>query len=94
MPLQQALCTIPISSGECEHGFSQMNLIATPSWSSLLTKTFSSLLFLRIVGPPLRLFDLMKYVDSWLLRGRRSANDQNSKERNRDVAVYDNMAAI
>ena len=83
MPLQHALSTIPISSSKCEWGFSQMNLIATPSRASLLTKTISSLLFVRLVGPPLKLFDPTKYVDSWIPRGRQSAIDRNSKERDR-----------
>ena len=74
--LQHALSTIPISSSECEWGFSQMNLIATPCRASLLTKIISSLLFVRLVGPPLKLFDPTKYVDSWILRGRRSAIDR------------------
>lgn len=87
MPLLRALCTIPISSSECERGFSQMNLIATPSRASLLTKTVSSLLFVRLVGPPLKQFDPTKYVDSWILRGRRSAVDKNSKERIRDARL-------
>ena len=79
--LQHALSTIPISSSECERGFSQMNLIATPSRASLLTKIISSLLFVRLVGPPLKLFDPTKYVDSWILRGRRSAIDRHCDRR-------------
>jgi len=55
--LQHALNTIPISPSECERGFSQMNLIITPTRASLLTKTVSALLFIRLVGPPLRRFD-------------------------------------
>ena len=38
----------------------------------MLTKTVSALLFIRLVGPPLSRFDLTRYVDSWLLKGRRS----------------------
>jgi hypothetical protein len=56
VPLHHVLCTIPTSSSECERGFSQMNLIATISRASLLTKAISSLLFVRLVGPPLNLF--------------------------------------
>lgn len=33
----------------------------------------ASLLFIRLVGPPLTRFDPARYVDSWLLRGRHSA---------------------
>ena len=96
-PLQHALKTIPISSSECERGFSQMNLIITPTRASLLTKTVSTLLFIRLVGPPLTRFDPTGYVQSWLLKGRRSAVCTNSKTRNRDVEFDesdDNMKEI
>ena len=81
LPLIQTLNTIPISSSKCERGFSQMNLIAIPTRASLKTKTISALLFIKIVGPPLILFVPLKYVELWLLRGRHSAIDTNSKER-------------
>jgi hypothetical protein len=54
---------IPISSGECERGFSQMNLIVTPFRSSLLTKTTSAAMFIKIVGPPLSQFDPTKLLN-------------------------------
>ena len=63
LPLIQTLNTISISSSECERRFSQMNLIATPTRALLKTKTISALLFIKIVGPPLILFDPSKYVD-------------------------------
>ena len=81
LPLIQTLNTIPISSSKCERGFSQMNLIATPTRASLKTKTILALLFIKIIGPPLILFDPSKYVELWLLKGRHSAIDTNSKER-------------
>ncbi|XP_050500421.1 uncharacterized protein LOC126884207 [Diabrotica virgifera virgifera] len=79
--LTTALKTIPISSSECERGFSQMNLIITDDRVSLLTKTVSSLMFVKLNGPPLTRFEPSKYVNSWLLRGRHSALDTNSTER-------------
>ena len=60
LPLIQTLNTIPISSSECERRFPQMNLIATSTRASLKTKTISALLFIKIVGPPLILFDPSK----------------------------------
>lgn len=92
-PLINAIESIPISSSECERGFSQMNLIVTPNRASLLTTTISGLLFIRVNGPPLRCFDPSKYVDSWLLRGRHAATDVRSKERSREEA-HDKNAEI
>jgi hypothetical protein len=73
--LKNALNTVPISSSECERGFSQMNLILTSTRASLSTTTVSVLLFVRVVGSPLRHFSPIKYVESWILRGRHSAVD-------------------
>jgi len=94
LPLIRAIHTISISSSECERGFSQMNLIITPTRASLMTKTVSSLLFIRLVGPPLTFFDPSKYVDSWLLRGRHSAVDSQSRKRNRDDLSDENMRKL
>jgi len=94
LPLQIALNTIPISSSEAERGFSQMNLIITPTRASLMTTTVSSLLFIRLVGPPLPRFDPTRYVDSWLLRGRHSAIDTNSKERRREYVSDENLIKL
>jgi hypothetical protein len=92
--LVYALNSIPISSSECERGFSQMNLIITPTRASLNTKTVSALLFIKLVGPPLTLFDPSKYVDRWLLKGRHSALDSNTKKRNRDDVSDENWKKL
>jgi hypothetical protein len=60
LQLKLALETIYISSSECERGFSPINLIVTPARSSLSIKTITSLLFIKIVGPPLTQFDPTK----------------------------------
>ncbi|CAH2098344.1 unnamed protein product [Euphydryas editha] len=56
--------TIAVSTSECERGFSQMNLIMIPQRASLLVKTVSPLLVIKFNGPPLNIFDPLKYVDS------------------------------
>ena len=60
LPLQRTLNTIPVSSSECERGFSQMNLIITPTRASLLTRTVSALLYIRLV----HLFDVLILRDT------------------------------
>ncbi|KAF5281765.1 hypothetical protein FQR65_LT14560 [Abscondita terminalis] len=79
--IERTVKTVAISSAEAERGFSQMNLIVTPDRSSLSVVTTSALLFIRIVGPPLAKFDPAPYVKSWLLKGRHSAVDTQSKVR-------------
>lgn len=85
LPLINTISNIPISTSECERGFSQMNLIITPTRASLHLKTVRNLMFIKLVGPPLRLFKPMNYVNSWFLRGRHLATDTNSKERKQEV---------
>ncbi|XP_078509084.1 E3 SUMO-protein ligase KIAA1586-like [Lissotriton helveticus] len=79
--LLMALHTIAISTAECERGFSQMNLICTSTRASLLTETISSLMFLNLVGPPFKRFNPIPYVQSWLAKGWRAADDTRSKAR-------------
>jgi hypothetical protein len=92
--LKNAFNAVPISSSECERGFSKMNLILISTRASILTTTVSELLFVRVVGPPLRHFSTAKYVESWMLRGRHSAVDTNRKERARDAEYDENMVKV
>jgi hypothetical protein len=69
--------TLPVSTAECERGFSQMNLIMTPSRNALATPTLAALLFIKLVGPPLGQFKPAEYVKSWLILGHHAADDTN-----------------
>jgi len=71
--LIQTLAVLPISSAECERGFSQMNLYHTSERNKLIGNTVNDLLMVGINGPPLRVFNAKKYVLSWLQAGRHSA---------------------
>ena len=90
-PVKQSIDSVAISSSECERGFFQLNLIITPLRSSLNIRTVSGLMFLKINGPPLRLFDPEKYVNSWLVSGHHSALAVKSKERSREGKFEENM---
>ena len=81
-PLRRLLLyinTIPVSTAECERGFSRMNIVCNTPRSRLTVKHMASLMFVSIVGPPLRLFDPLIFVKSWLLLKRRDANGTNCK---------------
>jgi hypothetical protein len=71
-----------------------MNLIVTPFRSSLLTKTTSAVMFIKIVWPLLSQFHPKKTVESWLLLGHHSAIDTNSKERYQDIEPPEGMTQI
>ena len=53
IPLLLALKTFPLCTAACERGFSQMNLIVSPTRNSMLVNTVSCLLFGKLVDPPL-----------------------------------------
>lgn len=92
--LLAAVNTIPISSAECEWGFSQMNLICTANRASLLPSTISSHLFLCLVGPPLTRFNPIPYMRSWIAKGHRTAVDVRSKDRSREMENRGSMDAV
>jgi hypothetical protein len=65
-PLLLCARTLPCSTAECERAFSSMNVIISPSRNSLLVANVSSLLFIKINGPPVDKFLPSKYIKKWL----------------------------
>lgn len=80
-PLFKTVSSIPMSTSECEQNFSLVNEIITPLRFSLNISTVSALLFINCVGPPLTEFGPEKYVRSWLVKCRHSADDTASRKR-------------
>ena len=70
------LSALPISSADCERGFSQMNLYHTAERNRMLTLTVSELMMIGINGPPQSAWNATKYVVSWLKSGRHGALDK------------------
>lgn len=66
--------TIPISTAECERGFSKMNLVCSFMRSRLTVVHMSALMFISLCGPPFHAWQPLKYVKSWLNKNRRPAN--------------------
>lgn len=73
------LMCLPISTAECERGFSEMNLARCKLRNALTISRVSQLLFLKINGPQLHNFNTAKYVRSWINKGHRSATSQNRR---------------
>src|SRR5688572_21692397 len=63
-PLITLLEVLPVSSAECERGFSQMNLCHTSGRNRLLVSSVNDLLMIGINGPPLTAWNIEKYVIS------------------------------
>ena len=66
----------PISSADCERGFSVMNRQHTGDRNRLHPDTVSSLLTVAINGPPVELWDSKRYVLKWLRSGRHGSDDK------------------
>ncbi|GBN82821.1 hypothetical protein AVEN_204197-1 [Araneus ventricosus] len=92
IPLMNCSSLIPCSSSECERGFSQMNIMVTPT--RLSTSNISSLMFINLNGPNIRKWKPELYVRTWL-RKHRSADDTRTKRvkpaENIDDVVNENV---
>jgi hypothetical protein len=71
--LQNCIETIPVSTASCERGFSKMNIVSTALRTRLTVQHMSSLMFISINGPPLSMWQPLKYVKSWLALNHRNA---------------------
>lgn len=76
--LQSILNSLPVSSADCERGFSTMNVICTDLRNALTVSHTSNLMFISLVGPPLSKFCPKSYVKLWL-RSHRSAEDTRTR---------------
>ena len=76
--------TLIVSTAECERAFSAMNDILSDNRNLLKVERLSSLLFVKIVGPPLTKFNPLPYVKSWIKSGRRSADDLACRKRSKE----------
>ena len=85
--LMNRVNTLPVSTAECERGFSKMNIICSPLRSRLLVTHNSSLMFISVTGPPLTLWKPLPYVKSWLASNRRDATCHNCPKR--EPATFD-----
>ncbi|KAJ8892355.1 hypothetical protein PR048_004935, partial [Dryococelus australis] len=81
--LKNTLHITPVSSSECEQGFTQMNVIVTPDRAALLIETIKNIIF-----------EPSKYVKKWLLRRCHSAIDTNSKSKTKDEEENGGIAQI
>lgn len=79
MPEVYNLCkTFPISTAECERGFSVMNNICTKLRARLTMVNIANLMFININGPPLDNWNPEYYVKTWLVH-HRTAEDSRTK---------------
>jgi hypothetical protein len=63
--------SIPVSTAECERGFSQLSMIKTPARNRLSAKNLQSLMMIAIEGPPKEIFDFRAACLRWSSSGNR-----------------------
>ena len=80
LKLNQVANTLAVSTAECERGFSAMNSVLSTLRNKLRIEHVSSLMFIKLVGPPLELRKPSKFVKKWVLR-RRSADHLACRQR-------------
>jgi len=87
-PLVNCTHDIPSSTAECERGFSHMNIIVSDTRSMLLVSHVSSLLFIKLHGPPLKPWNPTSYTKTWLRKHRSATDTQTrvavSQDKNKD----------
>lgn len=68
--LIRSVNSVAVSTAECERGFGGMNDICTSTRTRLSTNHMSSLMFIKLVGPPVMFWNPQPYVDRWLVTKR------------------------
>lgn len=77
--------TIIVSTAKCERSFSAMNDILILTKNRLAVSRLSMLMLIKVLGPGALEFNLDHYVRRWLQMGRRSADETNSRKRERNT---------
>lgn len=85
--LTSAIKTIAVSSSECERSFSSMNEIVSPKRNVLNCNHISSLIFINCIGPPIDKINTTKWIESWINKGNRLADEVNCPKR---INIYKN----
>ncbi|XP_078700280.1 zinc finger protein 862-like [Branchiostoma floridae x Branchiostoma belcheri] len=69
--LVQIMLVMPVSSAQCERGFSAQRRLKSDARASLSTKTVEDLIRITVEGPSLESFDPLTAIQKWLHSGQR-----------------------
>ena len=82
--LKTILNTLPVSSADCEHRFSAMNVIRSDLRNALTVQHMSNLMFISLVGPPVCKFKPNFQVEQWLMSHRHTDCKKREQEMKSD----------
>jgi len=74
---------MPLSSVECERGFSCMNAKNTSVRSQLSVQTLNSLISIKVNGPTPQDFHPESYAKRWLKSGHHSSSDKQTGKKSK-----------
>lgn len=83
--LVRIMLVLPVSSAQCERGFSTQKRIKSDIRSALNPNTVEDLIRISVEGPPLETFDASVSVKRWMEEGQR-ARRPNFKSWPQDIA--------
>jgi len=92
--LLQCISIIPISSAECERGFSCMNINNTAVRSCLKVETLCSLIFIKVNGPSPNNFNPDSYVIEWIKSGHHASSDAPTGKKSKKKTTADSAMAV
>ena len=82
----EIISIFPVSTAECERGFSALNDICTKERNRICTNSCSATLYINVNGPPLSRIDFAKYVHEWLKKHRSASSQDRRSHWNRDTS--------
>ncbi|XP_073669155.1 E3 SUMO-protein ligase KIAA1586-like [Paramisgurnus dabryanus] len=80
--------TLPVSTAECERGFSAMNRILTDERNRINVSTLNNLLFISINGPEVAYFPARRFAEMWIKEGRHAADDAPTGKQKKTTEVH------
>lgn len=92
--LIQRVQLLPVSSAECERGFSCMNMNDTAVRNRLSIQSLSALIFIKTNGPCPSAFNPVPYVEHWLKENHHSASDAPTGKPSNDESVSSTISVL
>ena len=92
--LLQRVKLLPVSSAECERGFSCMNNNDTPVRNRLSVESLSALIFVKCNGPEPTHFNPKPYAEAWIKQGRHAATDAATGKPSQNKPMASSMSTL
>lgn len=92
--LLQRISLLPISSADCERGFSCMNMSGTAVRNRLAMDSMCALIFIKTNGPHPTEFNCLPYVEHWLKENHHAASDAPTGKQRTENETVSSIASL